>query len=529
MVARIVWDDLVSVRIRVPRPLNIFLMATFFRKFTIPFFVFITGACVLIIEVIAIRILSPYFGNTIFTVSSVISVVLAALSLGYYVGGNLADRHPTEKLFYSLIALSGAATIFLYLAGSLFLYNFGYKLSIVEGPLLSSLMLFFLQNFFLGMLSPFAIKLQSVRLDHIGIGKISGQIFFWSTFGSIVGSLSAGFFLIPNFGIDKIMIGTGVTLVVLGLFGNLKVTAGLKSFLAIFLLATALFSISSVKISAKNVVYLKDSLYQKIMIYEGMHNGKPTRFLQQDRNSSSAEFINSDELAYEYTKYYILYQIFNPNIKNALMIGGGAYSVPKALLQDLPNVNIDVAEIDPLIFELGKTYFKVPGNNPQLNNVAKDGRRFLHDSHKKYDFIFSDAYASFFSTPEHLTTQEFFTLAKSKLSSRGVFIANVVGSLATKPQSFALSEMKTFKSVFQNSYFFAVNSSESPKPQNLIFVGYNGDNAIDFNGSDIKKNKNYIISGLSEKIIDVDNIDLSYYPILTDNFAPVDYLISKEF
>ena len=64
----------------------------FFKKITIPFFVFITGACVLIIEIIAIRILSPYFGNTIFTVSSVISVVLAALSLGYYFGGKVYVR-----------------------------------------------------------------------------------------------------------------------------------------------------------------------------------------------------------------------------------------------------------------------------------------------------------------------------------------------------------------------------------------------------------------------------------------------------
>ena len=62
--------------------------------------VFITGACVLIIEVVAVRVLSPHYGNTIFTVSSVISVILAALSIGYYAGGKFADRHPSLRWFF---------------------------------------------------------------------------------------------------------------------------------------------------------------------------------------------------------------------------------------------------------------------------------------------------------------------------------------------------------------------------------------------------------------------------------------------
>jgi len=259
-----------------------------------------------------------------------------------------------------------------------------------------------------------------------------------------------------------------------------------------------------------------------------MHNDKPARFLQQDRNSSAAEIIESGELAYEYTKYYALYQIFNKDIKQALAIGAGAYSVPKALLGDSPEVLVDVVEIDPLLFELGKKYFNVP-DDKRLNNFVEDGRRFLHDSEKKYDFIFSDAYSSFFSTPEHLTTKEFFELSYDRLTDNGVFIANVVGSFEKKPKSFVFSEIKTFKSVFKNSYFFAVESPETSSSQNIIFVGYKGNKAIDFNSLEIKNNKNYIISSLYEKLIDINGINFDNYPILTDNFAPVDYLISKEF
>lgn len=499
------------------------------KKATIPFFVFITGACVLIIEIVAIRILSPYFGNTIYTVSGVITVVLLALSIGYYTGGQLADKYPKESIFYGIIALSGAVVIILHLFSMFFLPSLGYKLSLIEGPIVSSILLFFMQSFLLGTLSPFAIKLQKIRLENLGIGSASGQIFFWSTLGSIVGSLSAGFFLIPNFGIDKIILGIGFLLILLGLFGSLKINIWYKSFAIIFLLIASYFFINSLDLSAEGMVFVKDSLYQKVIIYDGLYKDKPTRFLQQDRNSSAAEFLGSDELAYEYTKYYALYQIFNPDIKNSLMIGGGAYSVPKALLKDLSNFKVDVAEIDPLIFELAKKYFNVPANESRLSNFTEDGRRFLHDSNIKYDFIFSDAYSSFFSTPEHLTTKEFFKLVKDKLSSDGVFIANVVGSLSEKPESFALSEIKTFKSIFENSYFFAVVSPESKGPQNLIFVGYNGSNKINFNGPEIRHSKNDTIRNLAQKQIDINKFDLPRYSVLTDNFAPVDYLISKEF
>ncbi|OGZ72095.1 MAG: hypothetical protein A2908_04330 [Candidatus Staskawiczbacteria bacterium RIFCSPLOWO2_01_FULL_38_12b] len=496
-----------------------------FRKITIPFFVFITGACVLIIEILATRILSPYFGNTIFSVSSIISVVLLALSMGYYTGGKLADKYPQEKLFYGIITASGLSVILLHLLGIVFLSRFGYKLSIVQGPIISAMLLFFLQSFLLGMLSPFAIKLQAMRFQTMGIGSVSGQIFFWSTFGSIFGSLSAGFFLIPNFGINKIILSIGFLLIVLGISSLLKVRLLLKVlFIITLFMGVAFFTNPAV---TKSGSYTYEGVYQKITVYDGEFEKKPARFLLQDRNSSAAAFINSPDLVYEYTKYYALYSIFTPKVKEALVIGGGAYSVPKALLADLPKATIDVAEIEPSLFDISKEYFGVP-NDPRLHNIVEDGRRLLSDSDKKYDFIFSDAYASLYSTPSHLTTLEFFATAKSKLNDDGIFMANVIGNLSPILPSLALSEMKTFKTVFPNSYFFATRSPALPTLQNLIFIGYNSANHINVADVNIKKNKNPIISGLAEKEIDVSTFDFSVYPVLTDDFSPVEYLTAKE-
>jgi spermidine synthase len=280
-------------------------------------------------------------------------------------------------------------------------------------------------------------------------------------------------------------------------------------------------------LDSKQFLYSKDGVYQKITIYDGMYNGQKARFLFQDKNASAGEYFPSGDLAYEYTKYYSLYNIFTPNVSRALMIGGGAYSIPKALLQETSTTIIDVAEIEPSLFALAKEYFHFP-ESERVHNSVTDGRRFLHDSQYAYDFIFSDAYASFFSIPEHLTTQEFFTLAKKKLNNDGVFIANVIGSLSKASPSFLLSEIKTFKNVFDNSYFFAVVDPASQQPQNFIFVGYNSNKKINFNSLHIANHPNYIINQLPAKIINTESLDLSKKLLLVDNHAPVDYLISKE-
>lgn len=499
------------------------------KKFSLQIIVFITGGCVLILEVLAARILSPYFGNTIFTFSSVISVVLAALSVGYYLGGKIADRHPKEAWFYNIIFLGGISVFFIFGIKQFLLPSFGYSFSLVWGPLVSALILFFLPSFLLGILSPFAIKLAHGRFPHKGPGSISGEIFFWSTLGSIAGSISAGFYLIPSFGINAILLGTGILLSLVGLLAR-GAHGTRKKFFAkiIFLLVLIFFLLFTLALlkKNKNILYSRDGVYEKITVFDEEYKGKKTRFFIQDRSSSGAMFLDSRELVFDYTKYYELYKIFTPQPSRALVIGGGAYSIPKALLEDLPSAEIDVVEIEPGLLELGKKYFQVE-ENPRLKNFTADGRKFLEDSQKNYDLIFSDVYYSLFSIPTHFTTREFFKLAKKRLSPNGIFIANVIGSLTREPPSFLFSEMRTFQAVFPNSYFFAADSPQSLHIQNIIFVGYNSDTTINVSDTDLKKYESETLKNLGTKVIDAQRFALAMYPEFTDNFAPVEYSISK--
>ena len=498
------------------------------KKFSLPFVVFLTGACVLIVEVVATRILSPYYGNTIFTVSSVIGIVLAALSVGYYFGGKFADKYPTEKFFYSIILISGFSVILLHFLMLFLLPVLGYGLSITAGPLVSAILLFFLPSLLLGTLSPFAIKLQGQHFPEKGIGTITGEIFFWSTLGSIFGSLFAGFVLIPQFGINQIIIAVAAILIILGLLPLIKIGIHKKQIFKIILFSViGIILVGTIsQFKGSNIVYSHDGIYEKITIYDGEYAGKPTRFFQQDRSGSGAMFLDSDDLVYDYTKYYALYKVFSPDVKRALVIGGGAYSIPKALLKDLPNATVDVSEIEPSLYELAQKYFKLTKSD-RLNNYTEDGRRLLHDTDNNYDLIFSDVYYSLFSIPAHFTTQEFFEIAKSRLNNNGIFIANLIGDLSRQEPSLIMSEIKTFCSVFPNSYFFAVDAPDKIGSQNIIFVGYNSDKKIDFADSKITKSDNSIIQSLGRKNIDLDRFEFSQYPILTDNFSPVEFLTSQ--
>ena len=372
------------------------------------------------------------------------------------------------------------------------------------------------------------------------VGSISGQVFFWSTLGSIVGSLSSGFFLIPFFGISQIMGGVSIILFVLGLIPLLVLGFLQKKPTHFLMLLIVLVVVSFFQFGLEHqdafflhnntkVVYQKDGVYEKITLYEDTYKDRPVRFLMQDKSSSAAMFldaINPADLVYNYTKYYALYKIVNPDIKNVFVIGGGAYSIPKAIHYEKPDAFIDVAEIEPQLPELARQYFTLP-ETAQINTYQEDGRQFLRSSDKKYDLIFSDVYNTIYSIPFQFTTKEFLELAKDKMSDSGIFVANIIGDLSRQDDSFVLSEMKTFQEAFGNSYFFTVSDPYLAKGQNIIFLGIKGDKKINFDDPIVKNNTEDIIRKLKNNIIDVNRFELSSYPVLEDNFAPVEYMMGQ--
>lgn len=492
-----------------------------------PFTVFVTGACVLVIEILATRILAPYFGNTIYSVSSVISVVLAALSAGYWFGGRLADRYPTKKLFFAIIAASGLLVLMMHTLQQSLLPLLGYRLPLDSGPLIISLLLFFVPSLVLGMLSPFAVALQQRECEKQGVGTTAGQIFFFSTLGSIAGSLLAGFALIPFFGIQAVIAGVGVVLFVLGIV-PLAILGIERRFIVSLTLAAggALLLVSLSAARSPGVVYDRDGLYEEIVITDGLYNGRPTRFLTQDTSNSAAMYLDSDELVYGYTRYYGLYEPFVLKPERVLALGGGAYSIPKALLADLPGTRVDVAEIEPSLVDLSKRYFNLK-DDPRLTHFIKDGRRMLHDASQSYDVIFSDVYRSMYSIPAHFTTKEFMQLASDRLTDDGVFIANVIGSLRPQAPSFIWSEIKTLQQVFPQVYLFGVESPLEMETQNLIVVASKSKTRLSMDDPRWRGSRYRAVREASGHYVPIERMPLDGHRILTDDYAPVDYMTAQ--
>ncbi|HYC83182.1 MAG TPA: fused MFS/spermidine synthase [Candidatus Paceibacterota bacterium] len=495
-----------------------------FGAYVLPAVVFMTGACVLVVEVAAVRVLAPYFGSTLFTVSSVLGVVLGALSLGYFFGGRLADRKPKVSYFYWLIAVSGLAVVASGLLAEILLPLFGYMLPLSVGPLLASIFLFLVPSALLGTLSPFAVVLQQSFRPEVGVGKVSGTIFFWSTLGSISGSLLAGFALIPYFGVRSVIFLVGVVLILLGLCGLVVYrspwpTVGRIVGIAV-LLVLVWFRFDSL-LTRQNYVYRQDGVYERLTVVDGTYKSRPTRFFYQDLSSSGAMHLDTGTTAYNYSHFYEAYKAFSPQADRALVLGGGAYLIPKAILAEFPaSSTVDVVEIEPTLYDLAQKYFGLETDS-RLHNHVTDGRRFLADSPGGYDLIFSDVYHSLYSVPSHFTTQEFYRLAESRLAPEGVFMANIIGDMSDDSLSLALSSMRTFRTVFPNSYFFAVESPEQEDAQNIIFVGYKSDRVVDFSNHAVP-----FVRGLSARLIDPDRFDYGKQIVLTDDFAPTDRMVA---
>ena len=175
--------------------------------------VFLTGASVMVIELLGTRLIAPFYGASLYVWSSLISVTMIALAIGYFVGGHWADRAQRTGLSL-IIALAALFTLLIPWATRPVLLATD-PLGLRGGAFVSSLVLFFPSLTLLGMVSPFAIKLATSQLDDVGTR--SGSIYAVSTLGSVVGTLLLGFFLFPWVGSRQILVSLGLLLFVLAI------------------------------------------------------------------------------------------------------------------------------------------------------------------------------------------------------------------------------------------------------------------------------------------------------------------------
>lgn len=488
------------------------------KRYILEMVVFICGADLMMLEMVGSRIIAPYLGTSIYVWTSLIGVILGFLSLGYWAGGKIADRHANPRILASVILLSAILVMIISVTKDYILENilsiFTFDLRITTT--IAALLLFGPPSFFLGIVSPYAAKLKINSLH--SSGSTVGTLYAISTIGSIFGTFLAGFFLIALFGNTKILIFLAITLVLSALL--LYPEKSWVKFL-ILLLLIAYYPFSNQFSLRSKQPYIQNEMefdtnynHVKIFDYTGPPLNTPLRVMQINNEISSTMLLNTSELPPGHNRFYRqLSQHFNPEIKSALMIGGAGYDYPKEFLRQYQEATLDVVEIDPQVTELAKKYFRLV-NHPRLKIFHEDGRIFLNRNQKKYDAIFVDAFNSYV-VPHHLTTRETVKKIYDSLTFNGVALVNLKSGLAGRNLRFLKALKTTYNSVFPQVYIFPVADPQpTEQVQNIILVALKSLQKPSLRSNDIETTS-YLQHLFTHKL-EYDQ------PILTDEFAPVE-------
>ncbi len=504
-----------------------------FRLYTASF---LCGAMVMVLEMTGSRVLAPYLGTSLIVWTSLIGIVLASLSFGYWYGGIVADKYPQSALLAKIIF---AASVFIAVVG--FSYPFILK-TLTAGrtnlytlAIVSSVVLFAVPGALLGMVSPFVVRL---AIQDIGSsGKIVGRLYALSSIGSILGTFLGGFILISflKTGTILFLIAAVLVLVAWMVQGQKPAFPDQKTALilvAVFLGGGGWFHIYGNSLLPDGLHW--DTPYNHIRVYDS--SNRVWRHLQTDPGTTCQSFMINDrpnELVSRYCEYNELAFHFHPDLRNMLVIGGGGYGLPKNILTNRENVNVDVVEIDPGITKVAHDWFHLTDEmlaDPRLRIYHEDARRFLRrmkseietGSQPKYDLVFGDAFNSHYNIPFHLTTKEYMQEVSACLSDDGIFMTNVISSLGGEKCKLFQGFHRALTEVFpQVEVFFVGDPTRENELQNIVLVGFKKpyDLKVDANAppkvvSQMKHRKKVTVS--------------QTVPPLTDAFAPVEWYVLGE-
>jgi predicted membrane-bound spermidine synthase len=500
--------------------------------------VFTASFCTLVIELVAGRVLAPHVGVSLYTWTSIIGVVLAGISAGAYAGGWLADRRPASSTLGWLLFAAGLAAIAIAPATTILagdeglLTTLGLATTLLQRVVVLAFLLFFLPSFFLGMISPVAVKL-AVR-DLETAGRTVGKIYAFSTLGSIAGTFVTGFWLVAAFGTRATLIGTGVVLIAAALLlGDLVGRRG-RIYAVMVLLAGTVFAASQTKPrlppymdpvlhAGIGTVHFEESEYYTIRVERTVRedNGAPINSLHLDHLVHSyTDPHDPSYLEYDYLRAFnvVVQDIAERRPEFRVMfVGGGGYTLPRLIEHEHPGARIDVAEIDPAVTRVARHWFGLKRNG-RVRTINQDARWFAMRGAGEgtYDAIFIDAFNDL-SVPYHLTTRETSARLQQLLRPGGALVANVIDDFGKG--RFLASYVKTLQSLFgAQNVAVVLESADDMRSDRSTFTVIASPNIPRFDDA-------YVIppADLQRYVASRGAI------VLTDDYAPVDNMLAPLF
>lgn len=503
--------------------------------------VFVAGASSLAIELSASRLLAPYFGTSLFVWANLIGLILLYLTIGYYLGGRLADRYPYPATLYALTTVAAFLTGLIpfishpILGWSLSAFS-TYSISVFYGSLVAVILLFAAPMILLGCVSPFAIRL---RIEQLGkSGRTAGQLYAISTAGSILGTFIPVLWLIPTIGTYRTFFSFAVALLLCSVAGLVVTRLGdaqhkglSKSLLPLLLLIPMALSVFGIQGPIKPpsgtngggvLVAEHESAYNYIQV---VHVGSQMQLVLNEGEAVHSIYDPNQALTGGPWDYFMVAPYFNTapftadQVRKVCIIGLGAGTIPHEFTTAYGPIPIDGVEIDGTIVDMGRQYFNM--NEKNLNVIVQDGRYFLRTTAQKYDVIGIDAYQQPY-VPFQLATQEFFQEVRAHLTPNGVTVINS----GRTSHDFRLVEAlaQTMHSVFPNVYII-----DTARFTNSLIIGTNAPTSLGNFQTNAANLANPLLQSVAHDSIVYGNIreEHSRTAYFTDDRAPVEQLIDQ--
>lgn len=423
----------------------------------------LSGALVMVVEVLGSRVIGPFFGVSLFVWTSLITVTLVSLALGYALGGRLADRHASPDVLYGLLLLAGLCVLAIPLIKAPVL-KLCLPLGLRLGALLSTGLLFGPPLFLLGCVSPYLVKIAVQEMR--SIGRLVGGLYALSTVGSVLGTLLTGFVLIAWLGVNRIFQLVGVSLLLLSLCHFLLFRRRWQA-AAVLLLPLLLWAAqpapatSATLANGTRVTLLasRDSHYGQLKVLEYRYGAVRTRELLIDGLIQGGVDPDTGLSIYPYSYFLsFLPWALQPGIGNCLVIGLGAGVVPDWFAAR--GVPVDVVDIDPEVFAFAREWF---GYRDSGTAFQQDARYFLQQYPGRYDVIVVDVFNGD-TTPAHLLSLEALQLLRRRLAPGGIVAINLVGDVREQTYMTA-SALHTLAQVFDQ---VEVYPTFEPGPGNAV-------------------------------------------------------------
>lgn len=501
------------------------------------FTVFISGMTTLGVELSASRLLDPFFGNSLIIWATIIGLMLLYLTVGYFIGGQWADRDPRPSTLFQITAW-GAFLIGLipFISAPVLSWSVAgfasYDVGVLASSFVAVLVLFSLPITLLGTVSPFTIRLMLSDVHHGG--NTAGSIYALSTLGSLLGTFLPVLFLIPTIGTRLTFLTLALILLLVSL-GGLFLTLpkrGLAYTLMLFILILLMLFSRNVPIKASpGMIYETESSYNYIQVNEHYDPEFGTwRFLQLNEGQGIHSIYNPEYSDFPLTDavwdYFLIVPYFNnppypeTKVKNLLVIGSAAGTIAKSYTGIYGPLPIDGVEIDGEIVAAGRKYFDM--TEPNFKVHVQDGRYFLSQTTQTYDVISVDAYRPPY-IPFHLTTQEFFQLVYNHLAEDGVVAINA-GRTSTD-YSLVNALGTTMSTIFPNVYVLDVPDYGSTLGNSLVIATKQPTKIENFlqNTQQLQHPQLRLVAGraLNSRIAELEPHGI----VFTDDYAPIEQVI----